>query len=105
MSHAYLVWMSDVALALMVIGINTLAVYGWHSRRRNGPVLFRLAEFLVILAVFFDWFTVVYWDRRFDVFPWADLYAVMGFEWYWVPRLMLFAATASLLWALMGTRR
>lgn len=102
--QAILVLLSDVSLVLMVASINVLAVYGWLARRRNGPVLLRLSEFLVVLAMFFDWFTVVYWDRRWDVWPWANLIEVMGFEWYWIPRVTLFTATAALLWALMETR-
>ena len=103
--RGFMVVLSDVSLVLMIIAINTLAAYAWAARKRNGRVLRRLAEFLVVLAMFFDWFTIVYWDRRWNVWPWASLYDVMGFEWYWVPRLALCGATASLLWALMGTRR
>lgn len=102
--HAWMVWLSDASLALMVTAINMLAAYAWQARKRNGLVLRRLAWFLFALAIFFDFFTFVYWDRRWNIWPWADLHAAMGFEWYWVPRLMLFSATASLLWALMRTR-
>ncbi len=103
--HTAMVWAGDVLLALNFIGLNILALYAWKARKRDGPVLRRMAEFLAVLALYFCWFTIVYWDRRWNVVPGVDLHAWMGFEWYWVPRLLLFGATASLLLALMRTRR
>jgi hypothetical protein len=95
--------MSDLVLILLVGCMIGFALAAWRARRRNGPVLRRFAEFSVALALFFVWFTVVYWDRRWNVWPWADLQAAMAFEWYWPFRLMLLIAFARLWWALRGT--
>jgi hypothetical protein len=45
--------------------------------------------FMLAICLFFTWFTIVYWDRRFDIWPGVDLMKVMGFQWYWLPRLIL----------------
>lgn len=94
-------WLSDVSLVLMVVGVNMLCIYTWVARNRDGRVLQRLSDFFLALTLFFNWYGIVYIDRRWDIWPSHDLRVVMDFEWYWVPHLTLLLTTVSLLWVLI----
>jgi hypothetical protein len=84
---------SDVVLIGVNVVVSGIAIDATRVAIRLGGSdggrvrLFAVA--MSALEVFLAFFSVVYWDRRFDVWPWADLNAVMGFEWYWLPRLIL----------------
>lgn len=78
-------------------------VFGFESRAvRNGPVLRRFGEFMVALAAVYTWFTLVYFDTRFNVFPWASLWLV-ALRWNWVAHTLLIVTLARLWLALRRT--
>lgn len=78
--------MSDATLLLLLYGVNGFAIVAW--RVRNGAVRRRFAEFILSLAFFFDWYSFVDWDRRFDIVPGLDL-TLISFEWRWPFRILL----------------
>lgn len=87
-------WLHDLNVLLSDIGLYMLmacfTVLGIKARLiRNGALSRRTSEFILSLAFFFDWFGLVYIDRRYDIIPWADLHGWMGFEWYWPWRFLL----------------
>jgi hypothetical protein len=100
-----LIRLSEVSLLLLLIGLTTLASLAWSVRLRNGVVVRRMAEFLVVLALSFGWAALVQWDRRWNIWPWGDLSEVIGLEWQWIPHGLLAVPTAALLVALIRTRR
>lgn len=95
--------LSDLALVVMIVQINAFAVFVWRARQRDGAVMRALALREAGLTLFLNFFTVVYWDRRWDVIPGLDLHATLGFDWPWVPRLLVILTTARLLWVLRRT--
>lgn len=96
----FMVSTSDAALILLVACMLGFTVDAWRARRLNGPVVRRFAEFTAMLTVFLSWFSLVYWDRRYDIWPWHDLAAVMTAEYYWPLRLGLALTLARLWWAM-----
>lgn len=98
-----MVVLSDVSFVLLAAGLNVLAAYAWAARHRNGDVLRRLAEFLLAIAVVYDYLGLIYMDRRWDVLANVDAQILTNLEWAWVPRLFMLGATARLLWTLMTT--
>ena len=99
-ARVFMVALSDVALVVLILCIIGFALDAMRARNRNGPAIRRFAEFSLALAIFFGWFSLVYFDRRFNVFPWADLVQAMGYEWYWPFRLLLIVTLTRLWWAL-----
>lgn len=97
---AFLVALSDIALVLLIACFVAFAWDAKRARNRNGVAIRRFSEFALSLAIFFGWFALVYFDRRFNVWPWADLVKVMGYEWYWPLRLMLVVTLTRLWWAM-----
>ena len=97
--------LSDASLMVLMGCIIGFAVDSYRAKQRNGPLLRRFADFSVALAIFFSWFSLVYWDRRYNIWPWADLGDVMTAEWYWPFRLMLCIAFVRLWWVIRGYGR
>jgi hypothetical protein len=100
-----LIRLSEVTLLVLLIGLTTLARLAWGVRARDGVVVRRMAEFLVVLALFFGWSALVQWDHRWNLWPWADLSELMSLEWQWIPHGLLALPTAALLVTLIRTRR
>jgi len=101
--RAFMVVLSDVTLYVLIACVAGFAVDTWFARKSNGRALLRFSEMMAGLTIFFGWFALVYLDRRFDVFPWADLFRAMGYEWYWPFRLLLIIVVTRMWWALRRT--
>ena len=84
-------WASDLALVFNVVCFNGVAIDAMRVARRVGwrSLVGQFATFSIVLALFFDYFSIVYWDRRFNIIPGVDLFASMGLHWYWLPRAIL----------------
>jgi len=82
---------SDIALLILLVCLTGVMIDAIRVARRVGwrTQVGRFAIFTIILSSFFYWFSLVYLDRRFDVWPQTDLNQAMGFRWYWLPRLVL----------------
>lgn len=99
-----MVWLSDAMLVLLALGQNLFLVFCWRARSRNGSVLRGMFIRELGWTLFIDFFTVVYWDRRWDVVPWVNLHEWLGFEWYWLPRLIVVVTMGRLFWVLVHAR-
>ena len=62
---------------------------------RNGARLRRFADFMMILAVVCTWFSLVYFDARFNVIPWVNVEAV-AHDWNWLVYLLFLVALVRL---------
>lgn len=102
--RSFMVGTSDASLIILMVCLIGFCIDSVKARHRNGLVVRRFADFSVAMVIFFGWFTIVYWDRRYDIWPYHDLGAVMSAEWYWPFRLMLAVAMARLWWAIRGGR-
>lgn len=71
---------SDISRIALTAAFWGFVIKFWDFR--NGRVLQRLAEFIMVLALHSTWLTVVHFDRRMDLLPW-DLNAV-NLSWTWV---------------------
>lgn len=97
LTSPFTVLLTDLSrLVLMIM----FWIFGFESRAvRNGPVLRRFGEFMVSLAAVYSWFTLVYFDTRFNVFPWASLWQV-ALRWNWLAHAVLIVTLARLWLAL-----
>lgn len=59
-----------------------------HVLRNGTTSRHRFGTFMLMLAVATSWFNLTYFDRRFNVIPWADLERI-GRDWNWVVYLLL----------------
>lgn len=93
-------FLSDLTLGILILCFIGFAADTWSAARVNGKAIVAFSHFMIALAIFFSWFALVYLDRRFNVWPWGDLQAAMGYRWYWPFRLLLIIFAARLWLAL-----
>lgn len=100
----FMVSTSDASLILLMLCLAGFTLDSWRARQKNGRVVRRFSEFSLAMFIFFGWFSLVYWDRRYDLVPGLDLFSMMTAEYYWPFRLMLAIAMARLWWTMRPRR-
>lgn len=100
--RALIVVASDLSRVMLLICLWVFALEA--AAARNGPQLRAFAHFTLALAGSFSWISLAYFDRRFDIIPWADL-ARIGPEWFWVCHVALIVTLVRLWAALRGGER
>ena len=68
---------------------------------RNGLMIRRFAQFVLVQALMLTWINLVYADRRFDLVPGFNLWHDT-FEWNWIWHLALLV-TLVRLWTALRT--
>jgi hypothetical protein len=99
----FMISTSDAALLLLMMCLLGFTIDSWRARWADGLVVRRFSEFSLAMLIFFGWFSLVYWDRRYNIVPGIDLADLMTAEYYWPLRIML-ALTMWRLWWVMKPR-
>lgn len=87
---------------LRIVFTSSLCFFAIETRLvRNGAssALRRFGSFMLVLAGVSVWFNLTYFDRRFNIVPWADLDRI-GQDWNWLAYLCLLITLARLWLAL-----